>query len=78
METSYIVHNRPPIKEIALAVALLVFGTLGIILGILMVYNRVGGDRAHGNFSNSLKQSKKYQKFFPPFSLCFLGSQTMV
>ncbi|RVW30276.1 Transmembrane protein 230 [Vitis vinifera] len=47
METSYIVHNRPPIKEIALAVALLVFGTLGIILGILMVYNRVGGDRAH-------------------------------
>lgn len=50
METSYIVHNRPPIKEIALAVALLVFGTLGIILGILMVYNRVGGDRTHGLF----------------------------
>ncbi|KAJ9689398.1 hypothetical protein PVL29_014877 [Vitis rotundifolia] len=50
METSYVVHNRPPIKEIALAIALLVFGTLGIILGILMAYNRVGGDRAHGFF----------------------------
>ena len=54
METSYVVHNRPPIKEIALAIALLVFGTLGIILGFFMVYNRVGGDRAHGNFLNSL------------------------
>lgn len=48
METSYTVNNRPPIKEIALAVALLVFGTLGIVLGIFMACNRVGGDRAHG------------------------------
>ena len=51
METSYTVNNRPPIKEIALAVALLVFGTLGIILGIFMAYNRVGGDRAHGKLA---------------------------
>ncbi|XP_057981566.1 uncharacterized protein LOC131166935 [Malania oleifera] len=50
METSYIVNSRPPIKEISLAVSLLVFGTLGIVLGIIMAYNRVGGDRAHGIF----------------------------
>lgn len=49
METSYSVNNRPPIKEIALAVALLVFGVLGIILGAVMAANKVGGDRAHGN-----------------------------
>ena len=48
METSYVVNNRPPIKEIALAVALLVFGTLAIVVGSLMAYNHVGGDRAHG------------------------------
>ncbi|KAA8535698.1 hypothetical protein F0562_030701 [Nyssa sinensis] len=50
LEESYIVNNRPPIKEIALAVALLVFGTLGIVVGIIMTYDRVGGDRAHGLF----------------------------
>ncbi|KAL3532773.1 hypothetical protein ACH5RR_006294 [Cinchona calisaya] len=50
MESSYTVNNRPPIKEIALAVALLVFGTLGIVLGIFMAVNKVGGDRAHGLF----------------------------
>ncbi|KAF4366384.1 hypothetical protein CsatB_023256 [Cannabis sativa] len=50
MGTSYTVNNRPPIKEIALAVALLFFGTLGIVLGIFMAYNRIGGDRAHGSF----------------------------
>ncbi|GKV36216.1 hypothetical protein SLEP1_g44368 [Rubroshorea leprosula] len=50
METSYTVNNRPPFKEIGLAVALLVFGTIGIILGIFMAYNKVGGDRAHGLF----------------------------
>ncbi|XP_042496765.1 transmembrane protein 230 [Macadamia integrifolia] len=50
MENSYVVHNRPPIKEIALAVSLLIFGTLGIIMGIFMAYNKVGGDRAHGIF----------------------------
>lgn len=49
METSYTANNKPPIKEIALAVALLVFGTLGIIIGSLMAYNHVGGDTAHGN-----------------------------
>ncbi|XP_050374024.1 uncharacterized protein LOC126791590 [Argentina anserina] len=50
METSYTVNNKPPIKEIALAIALLVTGTLGIIIGSLMAYNRVGGDKAHGLF----------------------------
>ncbi|KAH6779472.1 transmembrane protein [Perilla frutescens var. hirtella] len=50
METSYSVNNRPPIKEIALAVALLVFGVLGIVLGAAMAVNKVGGDRAHGIF----------------------------
>ncbi|KAL6520585.1 hypothetical protein OROMI_032145 [Orobanche minor] len=49
METSYI-NNKPPSKEIALAVALLVFGALGIVLGIAMAVNKVGGDRAHGIF----------------------------
>ncbi|EOA31759.1 hypothetical protein CARUB_v10014979mg [Capsella rubella] len=48
--TSYTVSNRPPVKEISLAVALLVFGTLGIISGFFMAYNRVGGDRGHGVF----------------------------
>ncbi|XP_059460799.1 uncharacterized protein LOC132189958 [Corylus avellana] len=50
METSYAVNNRPPIKEIALAVSLLVFGAVGIIVGLLMAVNHVGGDRAHGIF----------------------------
>ncbi|XP_004507921.1 uncharacterized protein [Cicer arietinum] len=50
METSYTANNKPPIKEIALAVSLLVFGTLGIIIGSLMAYNHVGGDTAHGLF----------------------------
>ncbi|KAK7814759.1 hypothetical protein CFP56_002613 [Quercus suber] len=46
METSYTMNNRAPIKEIALAVSLLVFGTLGIIIGIFMAINHIGGDRA--------------------------------
>ncbi|KAL5699656.1 hypothetical protein ACHQM5_030530 [Ranunculus cassubicifolius] len=50
MEPAYIVHNRPPIKEIALSISLLVFGTLGIVIGVFMAYNRIGGDRAHGLF----------------------------
>lgn len=44
------VHNSPPIKEISLAVALLVFGTVGIIVGFIMMYNKIGGDRGHGIF----------------------------
>ncbi|KAF3591800.1 hypothetical protein DY000_02027582 [Brassica cretica] len=43
-------NNRPPVKEIALAVALLVFGALAIVSGFFMAYNRVGGDRGHGVF----------------------------
>ncbi|KAK9697203.1 hypothetical protein RND81_08G021200 [Saponaria officinalis] len=49
IESSYAVNNKPPIKEIALAIALLVFGVVGIVLGIYMAVNRVGGDKAHGN-----------------------------
>ena len=48
METSYTRNNKAPFIEIALAVSLLVFGTLGIIIGIFMAVNRIGGDRAHG------------------------------
>lgn len=51
MESSYSFNNKPPIKEIALALSLLIFGLLGIVLGSLMAVNEVGGDRAHGNLS---------------------------
>ncbi|CAN8273448.1 unnamed protein product [Cochlearia groenlandica] len=50
IETSYTVNNRPPVKEIGLAVSLLVFGALGIVSGFFMAYNLVGGDRGHGIF----------------------------
>ncbi|OAY37793.1 transmembrane protein 230 [Manihot esculenta] len=50
IETSYVVNNRPPIKEIALAVSLLVFGVVGIVLGIFLASNKIGGDHAHGLF----------------------------
>ncbi|KAI6695431.1 hypothetical protein NL676_023141 [Syzygium grande] len=49
MDSPYAVNSRAPIKEIALAVSLLVVGTLGI-LGTLMASYRVGGDRTHGVF----------------------------
>ncbi|CAN4106501.1 unnamed protein product [Withania somnifera] len=49
-EGSVVDNNRGPIKEIALAVALLVFGTLAILLGTFMAINKVGGDTAHGLF----------------------------
>ncbi|CDY39148.1 BnaA07g01440D [Brassica napus] len=38
--TSYTVSNRPPVKEISLAVSLLLFGILGIVSGFFMAYNR--------------------------------------
>ncbi|XP_028210216.1 uncharacterized protein LOC114393155 isoform X1 [Glycine soja] len=47
MDGPYTVSNKAPIKEISLAVSLLVFGTLAIIIGSLMAYNHVGGDNAH-------------------------------
>ncbi|GKA80205.1 hypothetical protein Tco_0786801 [Tanacetum coccineum] len=47
-DSIYTLHNKPPIKEIALAVSLLVFGITGIISGIFMALNRVGGDTGHG------------------------------
>ncbi|GKC97846.1 hypothetical protein Tco_1168121 [Tanacetum coccineum] len=40
-------HNRPPVKEISLAVALLVFGIAAIVSGVFMSVNRVGGDTSH-------------------------------
>ncbi|CAN0864838.1 hypothetical protein LINGRAHAP2_LOCUS9053 [Linum grandiflorum] len=48
LDGSHSTSNRAPIKEIALAVSLLVFGVVGILAGFFMVSNRVGGDRAHG------------------------------
>lgn len=48
LETSYTVNNQPPIKEIALAVSLLVFGVAGIVIGIYMMSNKIGGDTGHG------------------------------
>uniref|UniRef100_A0A9I9DF86 Transmembrane protein 230 n=2 Tax=Cucumis melo TaxID=3656 RepID=A0A9I9DF86_CUCME len=54
MDSPFTVNNRPPIKEIALAVSLLVFGMIGIIVGAFMASNRVGGDRAHGVFFSLL------------------------
>lgn len=48
---SYTVSNRPPIKEIAFAVSLLVFGILVIVSGIFMSLYKVGGDHAHGQYS---------------------------
>ena len=47
-EGTFIVHNRPPVKEIVLAVSLLSFGAVGIILGFLMLFGKFGGDRGHG------------------------------
>lgn len=46
----YIVNNKPPVKEISLALALLVVGTFGMIMGFFMMYNKIGGDRGHGIF----------------------------
>lgn len=54
MDSPFTVNNRPPIKEIALAVSLLVFGMIGIVVGAFMASNRVGGDRAHGVFFSLL------------------------
>lgn len=70
IETAYTVNNRPPVKEIALAVALLVFGTLGIVSGFFMAYNRVGGDRGHGTISNSPLHLIMYVNFLIPEAVC--------
>ncbi|ONK70573.1 uncharacterized protein A4U43_C05F35100 [Asparagus officinalis] len=50
VDSPHVLLNKPSIKEIGLAVALLVFGTLAIVIGSIMAYNRVGGDSAHGIF----------------------------
>ncbi|PWA91822.1 hypothetical protein CTI12_AA086840 [Artemisia annua] len=49
-DASYTSHNRPPVKEIALAVSLLVFGIVAIASGVFMSVNRIGGDTTHGIF----------------------------
>lgn len=49
-EGTFIVHNRPPVKEIALAVSLLALGVIGIIVGFIMMLKKVGGDHGHGLF----------------------------
>jgi len=71
VETSYAVNNKPPIKEIALAISLLVFGVAGIVLGIFMTYNSVGGDRAHGNFNFFFFFFIVFASFFFFFLFCF-------
>lgn len=71
MGTSYTINNKPPIKEIALAVSLLVFGFLGIIIGFFMAYNHVGGDTAHGNKHPHLFISFFLSFFFPFFPFGF-------
>jgi hypothetical protein len=62
---TYIVNNKPPIKEIAFAIALLSLGTLGFMCGIGMAVSKVGGDRGHGKLFSSLQQALS----FPPGSL---------
>jgi hypothetical protein len=51
-----------PVKEIAFAAALLAFGVLGVVGGLVMAANRVGGDRAHGESLSGLAD-------LPPFFL---------
>jgi hypothetical protein len=48
---SLIVHHKPPYKEIFLAVGLLALGVAGIVIGMFMIYNKVGGDHLHGTFA---------------------------
>ncbi|KAK1399792.1 Transmembrane protein 230 [Heracleum sosnowskyi] len=47
---SFSITNRPPIKQIAFAVSLFVFGILVIVSGVFMSLYKVGGDHAHGVF----------------------------
>ncbi|EFJ05261.1 hypothetical protein SELMODRAFT_130333 [Selaginella moellendorffii] len=45
---TFIINNKPPVKEIALSVALLALGAIGMVIGIFMIYNKIGGDSGHG------------------------------
>ncbi|RWV90021.1 hypothetical protein GW17_00047806 [Ensete ventricosum] len=56
-DSSRAIQNRPPVKEIAFAVSLLVFGSLAIVIGSVMAANRVGGDRAHGRSAETNEPS---------------------
>lgn len=43
-----VIHNKPPWKEIFLALALLTLGVVGIVGGSLMVSKKGGDDEARG------------------------------
>lgn len=45
---TFIVHSKPPTKEISLAVALLILGTIIIAVGLFLSSQQIGGDRTHG------------------------------
>jgi hypothetical protein len=55
----------PPVKEIAFAAALLAFGALGVVAGLVMAAHQVGGDRSHGemNISTHLSAHNLGSKF---------------
>ncbi|EFJ16606.1 hypothetical protein SELMODRAFT_116365 [Selaginella moellendorffii] len=42
------IDGRSPVKEIALAAACLGLGSVSMVAGLVMMYHRVGGDKAHG------------------------------
>ncbi|CAN6469413.1 unnamed protein product [Victoria cruziana] len=54
LQPSGVVQNRSPVKEVSLAISLLVFGILSIVFGVYMASNKIGGDRAHGIFFTGL------------------------
>ncbi|KAJ8898842.1 hypothetical protein K2173_008151 [Erythroxylum novogranatense] len=70
METSYAITNRPPVKEIALAVSLFIFGIIGILLGVFMTYNRISSDRNHGLRESSDNDLQKELSGNLPFIQC--------
>lgn len=45
---TFMVHSKPPRKEISLAVSLLILGTIVIAIGLFMFSQQIGGDRTHG------------------------------
>lgn len=45
---TFMVHSKPPRKEISLAIALLILGTIVIAIGLFMFSQQIGGDRTHG------------------------------
>ncbi|CAL1381695.1 unnamed protein product [Linum trigynum] len=60
MDGSYTNTNRPPIKEIGLALSLLVFRIIDIVVGFFMTSNRVFFDRAHGKILLSFRIPNRF------------------